>query len=646
MTAALVSAGMTAELSRAGGKVAVAVAGVDAGDLDGLLPGVAFEAADLDSMGPEPWVTSDPSAVVVVAGTPTDLRRAVTLGGALPSALWVGVIVVEAPPWCEAPGVPLSPGLGRRFLRDVGISRYGRTGWRVKVRFSQPQPAGEVAAAVARSFGGHHLNGYALPMAGLAGPGLAGWRPGDPNVTFADGRGPVPDRSDVPTADLAIRAVPVAPAQEVPWTDGRVAAVDHPADATWERFGSPGGYEALRNAIFEPDSVPPVDERSVNPRGFVKSPAGEVADLAQHDGRWEIRAEGKTLVRLAASGGVTDADAARLRRLRAVRVDWRPAHTGPIAAVRAVAGLAAAGVPLLSSPPPGWAARALGPELAARLSAASEHELADALRREEHSVRLRRLALSTHGTVARWRSLAARAGIALPAKPTISVIMCTRRNDLVPFALGQIARQRGVDLEVVLTLHGVPATAPDVVRAVEAFGRPITVVEADASLPFGIVLNQAAERATGTFLSKWDDDDWYGPDHLADMMLAQSYSGAELVGAASEFFYLQKIDVTIRRDWSSETMSNHVAGGTFVVSRSAFESVGGFRPVARSVDVQFFQSLLRAGGAIYRTHGLGFVARRAARGMHTWQEPVGYFLARAKDQWRGFRPSGLMELEQ
>ncbi|MEV7964829.1 glycosyltransferase [Sphaerisporangium sp. NPDC088356] len=644
MTAALVSAGMTAELSKAGGKVAVAVAGVDAGDLDGLLPGVAFEAADMDSMGPEPWAMSDPSAVVVVAGTPTDLRRAVTLSAALPAALMVGVIVVDAPPWCDAPGVPLSPGLGRRFLRDVGVSRYGRTGWRVKARFSHPQPAGEVAAAVARSFGGHQLNGYALPMAGLAGPGLAGWRPGDPNVTFADGRGPAPDRSDVPTADLAIRAVPAAAGEG--WIDGRVPAVDRPADATWERFGSTGGYEALREAAFEPDAVPPVDERSVNPRGFLKSPAGAVADLAQHDGRWEVRAEGKTLVRLAASGGVTDADAARLRRLRGVRVDWRPAHTGPIAAVRAVAGLAAAGVPLLSSPPPVWAARALGPELAARLSDATEHDLADALRREEHSVRLRRLALATHGTMARWRSLAGRAGIALPAKPTISVIMCTRRSDLVPFALAQIARQRGVDLEVVLTLHGVSAAAPDIVRAIEAFDRPVTVVEADARLPFGIVLNQAAERATGSFLSKWDDDDWYGPDHLADMMLAQSYSGAELVGAASEFFYLQKIDVTIRRDWTSETMSNHVAGGTFVVSRSAFESLGGFRPVARSVDVQFFQDLLRAGGAIYRTHGLGFVARRAARGMHTWQEPVGYFLARAKDQWRGFRPSGLMELEQ
>ncbi|MCW2881692.1 MAG: hypothetical protein JWQ95_5792 [Sphaerisporangium sp.] len=654
MTAGLPPVGMAAELARAGGKVAVAVAGVDTADLDGLLPGVAFEAADVDSMGPNPWATSEPSAVVVVARTPTDLRRAVTLSGAFPAATVVGVIVVDTPPWCDAPGVPLSPGLGRRFLRDVGISRYGKNGWRVRVRFSQPQPSGEVAAAVARSFGGHHLNGYALPMAGLAGPGLADWRPGDPNTTFADERGPAPDRSGVTTSDLAIRTVPAAravPAAKAAapgdgWIDGRVPAVDHPADATWERLGSPGGYEALRGLALEPDAVPPVDERSVNPRGFLRTTTTGVADLAQHDGRWEIRHEDRTLVGLAASGGLTDAAIGRLRSLRGVRIAWRQAHTGPIAAVRAVAGLAAAGIPLLSDPPPPWAARALGPELAALTAAATEQELADDLRREEHSVRLRRLALAHHGTTARWRSLATRQGIAVPAGPTVSVIMCTRRTDLVGFALGQIARQRGVDLEVVLTLHGVPAEAPEVVQAVAAFDRPVTIVQADAGLPFGTVLNQAAARATGSFLSKWDDDDWYGPEHLSDMMLAQSYSGAELVGAASEFFYLQQIDVTLRRDWTSETMSNHVAGGTFVMSRSAFEALGGFRPVPRSVDVHLFQDLLRAGGAIYRTHGLGFVARRAAKGAHTWQEPVGYFLARAKDQWRGFRPSRLMEWEQ
>ncbi|GII62972.1 hypothetical protein Skr01_30570 [Sphaerisporangium krabiense] len=646
MTEAVVPAAMAARLTRKGAKIAVAVAGVDPADLDGLLPGMAYEAADVDAMGPAPWVAPDPAAFVLLARTPTDLRRAVTLGTALPATAFACVVIAEAPPWCDAPGLPLSPSLGRRLLRELTVTRYGGTGWRLTARFSEPVPAGEVAAAVDRSLGGHHLAGYPLPTAGLTGTGLAAWRPGDPNATVSDARGPAPDRSDVPTADLAVRAQDGDEAGEDDWIDPRVPAVDVAPDVSWERLGAPGGYAALRALTIEPDAVPPVDERSVNPRGFLKRPSRPIADLVHHDGGWEIRQDGAALVRLAPTGGVTDADVGRLRRLRGVRLSWHPAHTGPIAAVHAVAGLAAAGVPLLSDPPPGWAADGLGPELAALLTAATEEDLTDDLRREEHSVLLRRTALTRHGTTARWRALAARAGVPVPDAPTISVIMCTRRAALVPFALGQIARQRGVDLEVILTLHGVPADAPEVAAAVRDFPRPVTIVEAGAELPFGAVLNRAASRAGGAYLSKWDDDDWYGPDHLADMALARAYSGAELVGAASEFFYLRQIDVTIRRDWTSETMSNHVAGGTFVVSRSAFEALGGFRPVARAVDVHFFQDLLRAGGAIYRTHGLGFVARRAARGGHTWREPVGYFLARAKEQWRGFRPSRLMEWEQ
>ncbi|GAA1270592.1 hypothetical protein GCM10009677_24230 [Sphaerisporangium rubeum] len=639
-----VPAEVAAELGRSG-TVAVATAGVERAELDELLPGVAYEAADVDVMGPRPW-GGEPSAVAVVARTPTDLRRAVALGDALPDARVVAVIVLESPQWCDAPGVRLSPGLGRRFLRDLAVSRHGRSGWRVGTRFTRPCPAGEVTAAVARGFGAHQLGGYALPAAGLAGSGLAAWRPGDPGARFSDVHGPAPDRADVPAADLAVRAADAArdaTGKTGEWTDERVTVVDRVADPSWARLAGPGGYDLLRDATIDPDAVPPVDERSVNPRGFVKTPERGYGVLGRHDGATVIRLEDDVLVRLPGSGAVSDADIGRLRRLRGVRVTWHHAHDGPVAAAHTVASLAAAGVPMLCDPVPAWAATALGPALTTLLTGVTEEDLADDLRREEHSVRLRRAALRTHGTTARWRSLAARSGVPLPNGPTISVVMCTRRAAMVPFALGQIARQRGAAFEVILGLHGVSAAAPEVRDAVAAFGHPITVMEADQAAPFGAVLNQAAGRASGSFIGKWDDDDWYGPDHLADLLLAQACSGAELTGAASEFFYLRQIDVTIRRHWTSETMSDHVAGGAFIVSREAFEALGGFRPVPRAVDVQFFEALLRAGGAIYRTHGLGFMARRAARGRHTWQEPIGYFLARAKDQWPGFRPSALME---
>ena len=223
---------------------------------------------------------------------------------------------------------------------------------------------------------------------------------------------------------------------------------------------------------------------------------------------------------------------------------------------------------------PRWAG-ALGDELARLLM--SDPDLSDELRREEHSIRLRREALRTHGVAARWEQLGAPA----PAPPLTSVLLATRRADMVGFALDQVGRQRGAQLEVILALHGVPAGHPDVAAAIAAFDGPLTVLEADPQAVFGEVLNEAAARASGSFLLKMDDDDWYGPDFLADLLLAHSYSGAQVVGTVPEFVYLSSIDVTVHRKQITEQITSFVAGGTILVERSAFQAVGGFRPLRR-----------------------------------------------------------------
>ena len=66
--------------------------------------------------------------------------------------------------------------------------------------------------------------------------------------------------------------------------------------------------------------------------------------------------------------------------------------------------------------------------------------------------------------------------------------------------------------------------------------------------------------------------------------------------------------------------------------------------MTRHVDAQLLAAVRAAGGGVYRTHGLGYLLRRSAEG-HTWASSLGYFLSRqaVSAQWRGFRPSELME---
>nr|WP_225312117.1 glycosyltransferase [Microbispora cellulosiformans] len=361
-----------------------------------------------------------------------------------------------------------------------------------------------------------------------------------------------------------------------------------------------------------------------SPYGFTRSPTQETATLSWSGESW--MAGDRPL-----PGSPRPADVEELRPLRGLTVEW-PAR--PVAgAFEPVAALAAAGVPLTCPDPPPWV-READPVLA-RLAAAWTPESGDGtpasvadLRREEHSVRLRRHALRARGVAAN------------PAP--VTVVMATRRPQYVGDALRQMARQRGVDFEVVVALHGFPAAR--VRQAVEEFPRPVTVVEAAERAPLGTVLNEAAARASTGIVTKWDDDDWYGPEHLSDLLLAMTYSGADLVGTAPEFFYLQPLDATIRRtDYSSEVWTDHVAGGTILLGRDLLEEVGGFGPQDRGEDAHLRRAVEEAGGRIYRTHGLGYVLRRSLSADHTWNLPLAHFLRVATNQWRGFRPSLLLD---
>jgi hypothetical protein len=96
----------------------------------------------------------------------------------------------------------------------------------------------------------------------------------------------------------------------------------------------------------------------------------------------------------------------------------------------------------------------------------------------------------------------------------------------------------------------------------------------------------------------------------------------------------------VRRSWGTEVFGHNVAGNSLMIDRAAFEAVNGFRALDTSGNDTIVQEdVRRAGGSIYRSHGLNFVVRRRPSG-HTWQESPDYFLESVAQTWPGlFLPS-------
>jgi hypothetical protein len=128
-----------------------------------------------------------------------------------------------------------------------------------------------------------------------------------------------------------------------------------------------------------------------------------------------------------------------------------------------------------------------------------------------------------------------------------------------------------------------------------------------------------------------DDDDWYTPEHLWDLVRAMDYSGAGLVGKAAEFVYLEELDITIRRMVEgAETYGNrNLASGTFLIKRTTLDTIGGWRRIRRTEDRGLIADVLAAGESIYRTFGHGYLLNRHGRG-HEWEADVRYFQEQAQ----------------
>jgi hypothetical protein len=136
-------------------------------------------------------------------------------------------------------------------------------------------------------------------------------------------------------------------------------------------------------------------------------------------------------------------------------------------------------------------------------------------------------------------------------------------------------------------------------------------------------------------LTKVDDDDYYGPDHIWDLVLARAYSGAPLVGKALDWIMVEPENVTVfRPEYAAEQYATFIAGGTMLISQADLRSVGGWRPVPRSIDRALIRRVQMEGGLVYRTHGLGYVYVRRAEG-HTANARNEHFLTKTAARWPG-----------
>ncbi|TQL63895.1 hypothetical protein [Rarobacter faecitabidus] len=446
-------------------------------------------------------------------------------------------------------------------------------------------------------------------------------------------------------ASLPLDARPFEPEPDPLLLRGADLLVTGPGSEPDERansFGvvtSGGALIAAGSVQVGDPHLPVIDPRVHRPIGRLRAQAkGIQAALAREDGGWQIRhRSGETLARLG-SAPLTPGEVARLARVTRLNLatlempgegdPLTPAETSSLAS--RLAEVAAVGVELHSAPPHARVFQGWPRELAGLVTASPS--TTTGIERTARSLRQRRLALQRFAGPLRLAS-AGRADQIWPELPAVTALLVSRRPGELTRVLAQLAAQTYPHLEIVIGLHGVAISER---RRAELLSSPgvSAVYEAPADEVFGHVLGRVSAMAQGDLLTKVDDDDIYGPDHVWDLVLARLYSGAHIVGKRAQYAYLAERDVTVHRKTPAERYTRVVAGGTILIGAADLTAVGGWRPVPRSVDRGLIERVRGEGGIVYATEGIGYVYVRHSQG-HTWQVELDQLAANALETWQG-----------
>jgi hypothetical protein len=222
---------------------------------------------------------------------------------------------------------------------------------------------------------------------------------------------------------------------------------------------------------------------------------------------------------------------------------------------------------------------------------------------------------------------------ALNRWPSVSAVMLTHRSTHIADILQQLRGMDYPNLQVVIGLHGVDDR--EIAEHINQFPHEVVVHHCDAALPFGAAMQQLSMKADGQFITKIDDDDRYAPTHVWDLVIASCYSGAELVGKALDWIYLEDDNLTVfRPTYPAEKYGKFVAGGTLFIARDVLAAVGGWRSVPRSIDLGLIESVRSHGGVVYRTQGYGYTYVRRSSG-HTARVNNAHFRTKVTAEFPG-----------
>lgn len=223
----------------------------------------------------------------------------------------------------------------------------------------------------------------------------------------------------------------------------------------------------------------------------------------------------------------------------------------------------------------------------------------------------------------------------------VSIALATMRPHCIDRIVENIAGQNYDNLEVLVTTQGfTPANREELARKL-TLARPglqLRMLSDDSRSSLGERINRMWRLAKGEYIAKFDDDDFYFPNYLADAILPFSYTDAGIVGKRETYFWLDGPDETHKLGANRcHCYTDRVTGATMIWKSHLRDSFG-FGQHTFGEDTDFLANANNKGVKIYSSDPFNYTVYRTFKNnAHTFNLDIEYFRRKTLFIGMGFR---------
>ncbi|WP_172674123.1 glycosyltransferase [Syntrophomonas palmitatica] len=191
----------------------------------------------------------------------------------------------------------------------------------------------------------------------------------------------------------------------------------------------------------------------------------------------------------------------------------------------------------------------------------------------------------------------------------VSVITCTHRQVYLDRLLENYLRQIYPLKELIIVVNNDNIDIADWQYKASPYA-DIRIFRLEGNTSLGECYNFAVEQSQYNYIAKFDDDDYYAPQCLADAMLAFLDCDADIIGKLCRYVYFESSSTLALCGSGLEHMpAQYVVGATMVFKKHIFKRVR-FRNITAGEDSEFQNDCLANGYKIFSIDKYNYVTIR------------------------------------